>query len=331
MRKKKRRQLGSRACKSKAAHGALRMPRRMMSARVAVLLAASFRLAGSEFGTITNTVYDCQYDLAQSQCDACQGTATQNPAFFDPKPASCIHAELGCCKSSDGYEYFRKASLANYGVGDVVQYFYPGETGEQIRFVLQNVDIPNIEYITSPGKCVLSTDFSVDIARCKLLPPPPPNPPVPPSPPPLPSMPPCPPPSPPPPTAPPPPPPPIGPPHSPPTCDSRLWSGYAYVNVTEATHNTSAVLQRTHIYFPNCCALAETHYGDGGVVQNLGYFWCVMFSAQDQYGNKASDYWCPCTLKHGTWSVPVMCYLPPFPPCAVLLRVATSTDTLSRG
>lgn len=256
----------------------------------AILLASWFALGVPEFAQITNTVYDCQYDLTEAQCAPCQGKPTLNLAFYDPKPASCISSNEGCCKN-DGYEYFRKDSLANYGVGDTVTYFYPGISGDQIRYVLKNEDIPNIEFVTAPGKCAWMSDFSVDIARCKILPPPPPQPPVPPSPPPLPSLPPSPPPSPPPPTAPPPPPPPVGPPQSPPSCDSRLWSGYAYVNVTEATGNQSAVIQKTHIYFPNCCALAETHYGDGGVVQNLGHLWCVLFSAQDDYGNRASDYW----------------------------------------
>ena len=261
-------------------------------ARLRTLLLVSWlTTAVPEFSTISNTVYDCQYDLTEVQCVTCQGVATLNAAFFDPKPADCISSDSGCCKTRDGYEYFRKDSLANYGVGDVVRYFYPGISGDQIRYVLQPPAANNVEGIPAPGKCVWTSDYAVDLARCKILPPPPPMPPTPPSPPPLPSLPPCPPPSPPPPTNPPPPPPPIGPPQSPPSCDSRLWSGYAYVNVTEATHNTSAVTQKTHIYFPGCCALAETHYGDGGVVQSLGYFWCVKFQAQDDYGNRASDYW----------------------------------------
>lgn len=256
-----------------------------------LLIADCLSRAGAEFAAITNTVYDCEYQLTAVQCTACMGTPTENMAVFEPKTANCISSAEGCCKSEDGFEYFRKDSLANYGVGSTVMYFYPGVSGEQIRYILQSDKMPNIEQIASPGKCALVSDFSVDIARCRLLPPPPPNPPVPPSPPPLPSSPPSPPPSPPPPTAPPPPPPPIGPPQSPPSCDSRLWSGYAYVNVSEATENQSAVIRKTHIYFKDCCALAETHYADGGVIQSLGYFWCTMFQAQDSYGNRASDYW----------------------------------------
>ena len=141
----------------------------------AVLLAAWATLAAPEFGTITNTVYDCEYDLSQTQCVTCQGTPTLNLAFYDPKPANCIYSNEGCCKSSDGFEYFRKDSLANYGVGDTVTYFYPGVSGEQIRYVLSSEDIPNIEFITSPGKCVWMSDFSVDLARCRILPPPPPK------------------------------------------------------------------------------------------------------------------------------------------------------------
>ena len=267
-----------------------------------VLLVAHIAIVAAEFGTTTRTVYDCEYDLTIAQCGTCQGIPTANQAFFDPKAADCIGEETGCCRSRDGYEYFRKDSLANYGIGDSVQYFYPGDSGAHIRYVLTSEDIPNIEDISGPGKCVWTLDFKVEIARCKILPSPPPMPPVPPSPPPNPSSPPNPPPSPPPPTAPPPPPPPTGPPASPPACDSQLWSGYAYVNVTEATDNTSAVIEKSHIFFKSCCEIAETHFADGGVVQNLGFFWCVMFHAQDDYGNKASDYWCapflpiPCML-----------------------------------
>merc|ERR1719217_930567 len=137
--------------------------------RLLLLLATWFELAAPEFGTISNTVYDCQYDLTQVQCITCQGIATLNEAFYDPKPSTCISSTDGCCKSPDGYEYFRKSSLANYGVGDTVQYWYPGQCGDQIRYVLYNADIPNVEFITPPGKCVIVSDYQVDLARCKTL------------------------------------------------------------------------------------------------------------------------------------------------------------------
>ena len=44
--------------------------------RLLLLLATWFELAAPEFGTISNTVYDCQYDLTQVQCITCQGIAT---------------------------------------------------------------------------------------------------------------------------------------------------------------------------------------------------------------------------------------------------------------
>ena len=58
--------------------------------RLVLLAACHLGLVTPEFGTITNTVYDCQYDLTQVQCITCQGKATLNLAFYDPKPASCI-------------------------------------------------------------------------------------------------------------------------------------------------------------------------------------------------------------------------------------------------
>ena len=238
----------------------------------------------------------CVACLAYTQCHPMVHDASElSLAWQDIKRASCIHDSAGCCKSPEGFEYFRKDSLANYGVGSTVSFFFPGRHGAAIEYLPSEFD--RVDGSSSPGKCVLTDDYLVEIARCKVLPSPPPNPPVPPSPPPLPQSPPSPPPSPPPPSEPPPPPPPIRPPQSPPTCDSRLWSGHAYVNITQATENQSAVLRKTHIYFKDCCALAETHYGDGGVVKSLGYVWCVIFQAQDSFGNRASDY-CPVACRY---------------------------------
>ena len=98
-----------------------------------VVLVGSAYYISAEFAPITNTVYDCQYDLSQEQCGTCTGIPTLNTDEFDPKSASCISSQEGCCKSQDGYEYFRKDSLASYGVGDTVLFFYPGESGARLR------------------------------------------------------------------------------------------------------------------------------------------------------------------------------------------------------
>jgi len=85
----------------------------------------------AEFATITNTVYDCQYDLTEEQCADCFGTeliSDDGFTFLDdvyaPKDASCINSAEGCCKTEDGYEYFLMSSLANYGVGKPTQFFW---------------------------------------------------------------------------------------------------------------------------------------------------------------------------------------------------------------
>ena len=101
--------------------------------RARLLLAAALLQPGrAEWAVIDNTVYDCEYSLTQVQCLTCQGIPTSNEAFFNPKSPSCISSAEGCCKSDDGFEYFRKDSLANYGVGDTVAYFYPGLSGDVI-------------------------------------------------------------------------------------------------------------------------------------------------------------------------------------------------------
>ena len=236
------------------------------------------------------------------QCPDChgpeRGTFGQR-SFRDVIPIGCINSDEGCCKSNpgaNGFEYFRKDTLANYQLGNPVTFFFPGRRDAIIGWEYHT----GHDTIPSPGKCVFKADFSIEIARCRILPAPPPNPPNPPSQPPLPSTPPNPPPSPPPPTAPPPPPPPNAPPHSPPTCDSRLWSGYAYHNVTDeerADLGINDTIFKTDLFFPNCCAIAETIWGDGGVVENFGQWWCLYWQAQDDYGNRASDY-CPIACRY---------------------------------
>ena len=156
-----------------------------MRLEILLLLRGSVYYVLAEFGTIRNTVYDCQYDLTEVQCQTCHGIPTANTDEYDPMPASCITSAQGCCRSPDGFEYFRKDSLASYGVGDAVMYFYPGESGAVIRYL--SSDQPGLENYPPPGRCVWDADITVAIARCRILPSPPPLPPVPPSPPPSPS------------------------------------------------------------------------------------------------------------------------------------------------
>ena len=56
----------------------------------------------AEFASITNTVYDCQYDLTEEQCADCFGTeliSDDGFTFLDdvyaPKDASCINSAEG--------------------------------------------------------------------------------------------------------------------------------------------------------------------------------------------------------------------------------------------
>ena len=92
------------------------------------------RVGTAVWGTIkSRTVYDCQYDLTEAQCIACRGRPVGG--YFDVVDAGCITRPEGCCaENGQGYEYFRKDSLANYGVGDAVTYFYPGIQGEDIHW-----------------------------------------------------------------------------------------------------------------------------------------------------------------------------------------------------
>ena len=191
----------------------------------AILLASWFALGVQSLPKSQTTARKW---LTEAQCAPCQANR-HSISHSTIRAASCISSNEGCCKN-DGYEHFRR-TLANYGAGDTVTYlsWYPWRP-DSIRAQERGHSKHRVRHSSWQ---VLDVGFSV-VARCKIWPPPPPQPPVPPSPPPLPSLPPSPPPSP-PPTAPPPPPPPVGPPQSPPSCDSRLWSGYAYVNVTEAT------------------------------------------------------------------------------------------------
>ena len=266
---------------------------RPMAGRGASIVATILLLSphvGAEWETTVNTVYDCEYNLAEAACARCYSAVQGAPLA---KNKNCINSVDGCCLSSDGYEYFRQDSLANYNLGSAVTYYYPGTLQDgEIRYMHAYepgyIGYDQLNGITPPGRCVFSGDLDILIARCKILPAPPPEPPQPPSRPPSPDAPPSPPPSPPPPTSPPPPPPPRAPPHSPPACDSRVWSGYAYV---DSWYEGNWTRRRTHIRFPNCCAIAETTFADGGVVQALGNHWCNTFLAQDEFGNLASDYW----------------------------------------
>jgi hypothetical protein len=70
------------------------------------------------WGSTTLTVYDCEYKLTDAQCARCAGDPTlEDTPWHDIKQASCISEPTGCCRSDDGFEYFRKDSLVNYHVG----------------------------------------------------------------------------------------------------------------------------------------------------------------------------------------------------------------------
>ena len=279
------------------------------------LLVAALHGAGAEWAKSRNTVYDCQYSLTKEQCQPCPpwdemyshhewpmpDDDDQTTDLWLPRSPTCFGSSEGCCyvaENSDGdveheYEYFKKSSLANYYAGNEVEYYYPGTNPDRILWIEEYPhDDPlwDTEYAQQPGgSCVWSEDFTEEIARCKVRPMPPPFPPSPPSRPPPSNPGPLDPPSPPPPGSPPSPPPPSAPPAKPPACDSRIWKGNAYIDQWRDGNWTHF---KTHIHFKDCCAIAETTYADGGVIQALGDLWCNEFMAQDDYGNKASDYWC---------------------------------------
>ena len=173
-----------------------------------IILSVHTWRVGSLWGAFDQTVLDCEYDLTQEECNLCAGI--QVGLDWKPIPPSCIYSEAGCCRF-DGFEYFMKASLANYQPGHVTSFFFP--RNDRIFWMGSEPSV------APRGRCVWDGDYSVDIARCQILPPPPPSPPWPPGSPPPPGLPPFSPPSLPPsapPTSPFPSPPPIPPPPSPP-------------------------------------------------------------------------------------------------------------------
>lgn len=295
------------------------MPRAGPRSRLALLVSA-LCVVGADWGVSINTVYDCEYSLTKAQCNPCPPwdelysfhewpNADDDDLQTDlwlPRTPQCFGSSEGCCyvQNTDTdihgdddvehtYEYFKKSSLANYYAGNPVTYYYPGSGTDRI---IWQEEVPEEDpnwmtrHAKQPGgRCVWSEDFNEEIARCKVLPAPPPFPPSPPINPPPTNPGPLDPPSPPPPGAPPSPPPPSAPPAKPPACDSRIWKGWAYIDQWRDGNWTHF---KTHIYFKDCCSIAETTYADGGVIQALGDLWCNEFMAQDEYGNKASDYWC---------------------------------------
>eukprot|EP00900_Chrysochromulina_parva_P013270 jgi/Chrpa1/21944/Chrysochromulina_OHIO_Genome00004699-RA len=161
--------------------------RRATAIRAALLLLGLARLApvASLWGATDRTVYECEYDLDDAACVECAGTP--NGLEWRPRPPSCIHHVDGCCQArgiNDGYEYFMKSSLARYSPGDVVSYFFP--RGDMINWV----EADAASGLGPPGRCVWDEDWTVEIARCRIMPPPPPSPPEPPNSPPPPSPPP---------------------------------------------------------------------------------------------------------------------------------------------
>ena len=138
---------------------------------VLVLLTLRIGLVRSLWGAFEQTVYDCEYDLDEAACLMCAGTRVG--LDWRPIPPTCIYNPEGCCRH-DGYEYFMKSSLANYVPGHLTSYFFPRHD-----MIFWMGPEPSVG-IAAPGRCVWSADYQVDIARCKILPPPPPSPPWPP-------------------------------------------------------------------------------------------------------------------------------------------------------
>ena len=105
------------------------------------------------FGAFENEVYECEYDLGESACSACRGTRLG--AVWVPASPSCVMAVDEDCCNNDGFQYFLKASLANYHFGYITSMFYPGED-DAIEWLTPN-DLGgtnNIGGITAPGRCV---------------------------------------------------------------------------------------------------------------------------------------------------------------------------------
>ena len=135
------------------------------------LLLVRLTLVGSIWGAFEQTVLECEYDLDESSCHFCAGTRVG--LDWRAMPPTCIYHPDGCCQH-DGFEYFMKASLANYVAGHVTSFFFPRDDMIFWMGPEPSVGAPN-------GKCVWSGDYETEIARCRILPPPPPSPPTPPS------------------------------------------------------------------------------------------------------------------------------------------------------
>ena len=174
--------------------------------RLALLISALHGVV-AEWGSSSNTVYDCEYSLTKEQCQPCPpwdemyshhewpmpDDDDQTTELWLPRTSSCFGSSEGCCyvaENSDGdttheYEYFKMSSLANYYAGNPVQFYYPGNNPDRILWIEEYPhDDPlwDTEYAQQPGgSCVWSEDFTEKIARCKVRPAPPPFPPSPPS------------------------------------------------------------------------------------------------------------------------------------------------------
>ena len=278
--------------------------------RLALALGLAQRGA-AEWMETTATVYDCEYDLTEAQCLPCPPGADIDENIYTPKTADCLFAEeagelTGCCRSPEGYEYFRKDSLANYNVGDPVSYWYPGERG------VHHLDVDDVRRGALPGRCTGAGPHGPPRAM-QILPTPPPLPPSPPRPRrvrALPSEPP----SPPPPSSPPPPPPPPAPALA---ADVRLAQvvgvrlpGHAHRQRGGRDHRQLDARAHAH-FFPNCCAIAETHRARA---PSPSWATCGAPMAQDEYGNMAADY-CPnaCRYYHSGMEA-ARARAPPAPP-----------------
>ena len=147
----------------------------------ALLVTIRFSCVRSLWGAFEYTVEECEYNLNEAACSLCAGTRVG--LDWRPLPPTCIGHPDGCCKH-DGFEYFMKSSLANYLPGHITSYFFPRDD-----MIFWMGPEPSAG-IAPPGRCVWSGDYLVEIARCRIMPAPPPSPPWPPGSPPPPSLPP---------------------------------------------------------------------------------------------------------------------------------------------
>ena len=143
------------------------MRRPLLWLYTALLVTIRFSCVRSLWGAFEYTVEECEYNLNEAACSLCAGTRVG--LDWRPLPPTCIGHPDGCCKH-DGFEYFMKSSLANYLPGHITSYFFPRDD-----MIFWMGPEPSAG-IAPPGRCVWSGDYLVEIARCRIMPAPPPSP-----------------------------------------------------------------------------------------------------------------------------------------------------------